>query len=153
MEPARVAAWYGAWMRIADEAAAGKRGHADLAACAARLRKNDAKLEPELALWLAERGTRVRADGSYEFKHDPLHLTVGPYGYTVEAAARFWSRIACPTLLVEGEESAFRLSGAEEARRYGAFAHATKVVLPGAAHMMQRHQPAALAQLLVDFFG
>jgi pimeloyl-ACP methyl ester carboxylesterase len=150
MEPVRAAAWVDAWTRIASSPA--KPGHASIDVCAERLRKNDPRLTPELARWLAERGTRQREDGSFEFKHDPLHLTVGPYGFAVDVAARFWRRVACPTLLVEGEDSMFRLHGDEAERRYGAFAHARREVLPGAAHMMQRHQPAALAQLLVDFF-
>ena len=151
MEPSRAAAWIAAWNRVAESAP--RAGYPTLEAAAERLRKNDAKLGPELALWLAERGTRRSEGGSFEFKHDPLHLTVGPYGFTVELAARFWNRVACPTLLVEGEESVYRLTGAEAERRYGAFRDARRAVLPGAAHMMQRHQPAALAAMLVDFVG
>ncbi len=154
MEATRAATWIAQWTRIGKLAGdtLARPGHANVAAAAERLRKNDPKLDPELAMWLAERGTRARADGTLDFKHDPLHLTVGPYGFSVDNAARFWRRVSCPTLLVDGEESGFRLPPDEQARRYGAFAHARHVVLPGAAHMMQRHQPAALARLLVEFF-
>jgi pimeloyl-ACP methyl ester carboxylesterase len=150
MEPTRTAAWISGWMKVAERKP--RPGYPSVVEAAERLRKNDPKLDLQLARWLAERGTRRRPDGTLEFKHDPLHVTVGPYGYTIEAAARFWRNIQCPTLLVDGAESAFRLAPEEEARRYGAFEHARHVVLPGAAHMMQRHQPAALAQVLVDFF-
>jgi pimeloyl-ACP methyl ester carboxylesterase len=152
MDPSRAAAWVAGWTGLAAREAA-KPGHASLAVCAERLRKNDPKLTPELALFLAERGTRLRADGSYEFKHDPLHLTVGPYGFDVEIARRFWTRVSCPTLLVDGADSIFRLPPAEAERRYGAFVHARREILPGAAHMMQRHQPRALAELLLAFVG
>jgi len=153
MEPTRAAAWIAGWTGLAERtAASGKsRTYTSVQAAAERLRKNDLRLEPELALWLAERGTRRRDDGSFEFKHDPLHVTVGPYGFSVDVATRFWRRVACPTLIVDGAESAFRLAPAEAERRYGAFAHAQRAILPGAAHMMQRHQPAALAALLLDF--
>ena len=153
MEPSRAAAWIAGWTGLAERtAASGKsRAYASLEAAAERLRKNDPRLDPALALWLAERGTRRRADGSIEFKHDPLHVTVGPYGFSVDVATRFWRRITCPTLIVDGAESAFRLAPAEAERRYGAFAQARRAILPGAAHMMQRHQPDALADLLLDF--
>jgi pimeloyl-ACP methyl ester carboxylesterase len=146
--PERMLAWLDAWRRVREKA---PRTYASLAEAAARLRENDPLLSEELALRLVEHATRPGADGRLRFKHDPLHATVGYYAYKVETAMRYWSRIACPVLLLEGGLSTFRLSDEERARRQAAFRDARRAVIPGAGHMMQRHQPRAVAQALVEF--
>ena len=114
---------------------------------AARLRKHDPLLGEELALRLATHGTRV-VDGGFVWKHDPLHLTMGPYPFRRDAAAQYWKRITCPALIVDGAKSTLNLADAERAERRSMFPNARHVVLPEAGHMMARHQPAALATLL-----
>jgi pimeloyl-ACP methyl ester carboxylesterase len=116
---------------------------------AARICAHDPLLAPELARLLAERGTVAGPDGRLRWKHDPLYATPGPYPFQLEAAKRFWRNIRCPVLLVEGAESTFRHPEAEA--RHACFASARRVELPGAGHMIQRHQPARLAELLVEF--
>jgi pimeloyl-ACP methyl ester carboxylesterase len=145
--PDRVRAWIDAWERTR---ARPPRSYASLAEAAARLREHDPLLTAELAERLAVTGTVVE-DGRYRFKHDPLHVTPGPWGFSVAVARQFWSRIRCPTLLVEGGESLFRPLAEEHARRAAHIAGARQVTLPSAGHMMQRHQPVALAKLLTDF--
>jgi pimeloyl-ACP methyl ester carboxylesterase len=149
MEPARVAAWVQGWARVA--AGAPHRKYATLEAAADRLQANDSRLERQLALRLAEKGTRENPDGTRSFKHDPLHLTTGPYGFTFEAAARFWRRVTCPVLLIEGADSDFRLSPEETARRHGCFVNARHEIIPGAAHMMHRDKPVDVADALLRF--
>jgi pimeloyl-ACP methyl ester carboxylesterase len=144
--PERVAAWIEAWRRVR---AATQRSYASLDEAAARLREHDRLLSVDLSRELAERGTVEEADGRRRFKHDPLHATTGPYGFQLDAARRFWRAIRCPVLLVDGAESEYRLADAAE--RHACFVQMQQMVLPGAGHMMQRHQPAALAQLLVRF--
>jgi pimeloyl-ACP methyl ester carboxylesterase len=148
--PARVAQWLATWQRARH---ATQSTYADVAEAAARLRKNDPLLDEELALVLADKGTRVTADGRRQFKHDPVHLTRGPYAYSVGAAEEFWRAITCPVLLVEGSESVFRHAREETERRHACFANRRTAVLDGAAHMMQRHQPDALAALLLEFLS
>jgi pimeloyl-ACP methyl ester carboxylesterase len=150
--PDRVRTWIAAWRRVQGaRGGRGSRGYPDAAAAAARLRDHDPLLDEEQALWLAARGAAPGADGLWRFKHDPLHMTPGPLPYRADVAASFWGRVRCPTLLVEGEASAFRHPPEEHARRAGGFAAREEAVLPGAGHMMQRHQPAALARLLRRF--
>jgi pimeloyl-ACP methyl ester carboxylesterase len=129
------------------------RGYGDLAEAAARLQKHDPLLAPELARELAERGTARRPDGRLAFKHDPLHVTTGPLPFRVVFAAEFWRRITCPVLLVEGALSAFRHGGKEWEERASLIASTKRAVLAGAGHMMQRHQPATLADMLVEFLA
>lgn len=146
--PERTATWIESWRRVRERP---QRSYATVEEAAARLRENDPLLSGALALRLAGAGTSRGTDGRLRFKHDPLHATLGPYAFRVEAACRFWEKITCPVLLVEGDQSSFRLAPEDEARRRAAFPHAGRAVLEGAGHMMQRHQPAALARLLVEF--
>jgi len=124
------------------------RSYDSVEAAAARLRQNDAGLDEALSLRLAEHGTTRGEDGRLRFKHDPLHLTRGPYPFQLDVARSFWQRIACPVLLVEGSESPFRaLDRSKE------FPGARRAVIDGAGHMMQRHRPAELARLLAEFLS
>ncbi len=148
--PERVAHWTAAWKRAREKSG---RGYASVEEAAQRLLSNDPLLERELALELAEHGTALGADGRRRFKHDPLHLTRGPYPFRVDVAEAFWRRIGCPVLLVEGSESSFRAMGAEAERRAACFANVRKAVLDGAGHMLQRHQPLPLADLLLEFLA
>ena len=124
------------------------RGYDSIEAAAARLRQHDPQLHEALSLRLARHGTSRGADGQLRFKHDPLHLTRGPYPFRLEVARSFWQRIRCPTLLVEGGESPFR-----ELDRSGDFPDAERAVVEGAAHMIQRHKPRELGRLLAGFLS
>jgi pimeloyl-ACP methyl ester carboxylesterase len=119
---------------------------------AARLRKTDPLLSEASARELAARGTHAVA-GGVSWKHDPVHLTMGPYPFRRDSAAEFWKAIACPVLYVEGVRSAFRHPAAEREERLGCLRDARYVELADAGHAMQRHQPAALAAVLDDFLG
>ncbi len=146
--PERVRVWLDAWRRVRERPA---RSYADLDEAAARLRAHDPLLDPALAMELAERGTRVDPDGRRRFKHDPIHATTGPTPFRVDYAAQFWRRITCPVLMVEGERSVFRAAADEVDRRLAHFGSFERALVPGAGHMMQRHQPAALAAILTAF--
>ena len=148
--PDRVAAWLSAWKRVRDRP---QNSYATVAEAASRLRSRDALLDEDTAVELAGRGTVRGDDGRYRFKHDPLHTTIGPYPFRVDMAQQFWRQVTCPVLLVEGENSAFRLGEDDRERRYGSFRDARREVLAGAGHMMQRHRPAPLAQMVLDFLG
>jgi pimeloyl-ACP methyl ester carboxylesterase len=151
--PERVRAWLDAWARVRKLP---PRRYRSLPEAAERLQKTDPRLSRELALRLATSGTRRGPDGSYEFKHDPLHGTPGPYPFSVEAAAQFWQKVSCPVLLVDAAESDFHLAPADTARRVAAFSQSPVLRcerLLDAGHMMQRHQPAALAKLLGEFLA
>jgi pimeloyl-ACP methyl ester carboxylesterase len=148
--PDRVRLWLDSWRRVRERQ---PKSHAGIDEAAARLRAHDPLLGEELARELAVHGTRPAPDGGLAFKHDPLHVTLGPMPFRVEYAAEFWTRITCPVLWVEGELSAFRHAVGEVDRRVGLLANAERAMLPGAGHMMQRHQPAALADLVAAFLS
>jgi pimeloyl-ACP methyl ester carboxylesterase len=149
--PERVGTWILGWERIRRLA---PKTYATVEEAAARLCAHDALLDPAVALRLAEHGTARGPDGRFGFKHDPLHLTRSPYGgFRFEIAERFWRKIACPTLLVDGEVSDFHLYPEEAARRIGCFPHAERATVPGAGHMMHRQKPAELAAILNQFLA
>jgi pimeloyl-ACP methyl ester carboxylesterase len=151
--PERVRTWLDAWARVQKLP---PRRYKSLAEAAERLCKTDRRLPGELALRLATHGTTQSPDGTFQFKHDPLHTTPGPYPFSVRAAAQFWQEVRCPVLLVDAIDSDFHLAPEDTARRVAAFSGSPALRiehLANAGHMMQRHQPAALARLLVDFLG
>jgi pimeloyl-ACP methyl ester carboxylesterase len=148
--PERMAHWIQGW-----EASGARRprGYPDVAAAAERLRQNDAGLGHAMSLRLAERGTELCDDGLRRFKHDPLHLTRGPYQFRVEQARAFWERIRCPVLFVDGSESPFRDRRVNVEERLSAISNVQRATLAGAGHMLQRHRPQELAHVLADFLG
>jgi pimeloyl-ACP methyl ester carboxylesterase len=141
----RMTGWIEAWRN-----ARGKRKPMpSLDDAARRLLKHDALLSPELARELAAAGTNA-VDGGVAWKQDPLHVTMGPYPYRLDMALKFWRKLTCPVLIVDGERSRMNLPIAERAERRKAFSNHRHVVLPDAGHALQRHQPAALAQLILE---
>ena len=146
--PDRVRSWLAAWERVRKKA---QRPLADLDDAARRLQLHDSRLETDLAHFLAERGTRVLPDGSRQFKHDPLHMTPGPYPFMVEVAAGFWRRITCPTLHVVAEQSEFPSSEEQQGEYARHFRDARIVRVPQTGHMLHRHQPRQIATLVADF--
>jgi pimeloyl-ACP methyl ester carboxylesterase len=149
--PERVAAWIRGWERARTM---GARTYATVEDAAARLRQHDSRLDPALALRLAEKGTTPDPGGGLRFKHDPLHATLGPYGgFQLDVAARFWRRVSCPTLHVHASDSEMHLAEGELDRRLDCFPNLTRRALEGAGHMMQRHKPSELAAMIAEFVG
>jgi pimeloyl-ACP methyl ester carboxylesterase len=149
--PARMREWVAGWWR--QSTATRRQMSAEEAA--ARLVANDPQLtDPELVARLVRDGAEQLADGRLAWKHDPLHLSRGPYAFTVEVASRFWGQVRCPVLFVDGGASLMRFAPEEQARRQGAFtrcASVSAVEIPGAGHMLHRHGGPALAEALAHF--
>lgn len=148
--PGRIERWLTACRRVRE---APPRTMASLTEAADRLCRHDPHLPKDRALRLAELGTSTDTDGRRSFKHDPLHLTSGPYPFLLEAAEALWRRTTCPVLLVDADQSEFQAFADEIARRAACFPDARRALLRDAGHMMQRHQPEALARLLIEFLG
>ena len=144
--PERVARWVEASKRARVR---NNTGYASLDAAAERLLGTDQLLKKDVARRLAGKGARLESDGKWRFKHDPLHLTTGPYPFRRSVAESFWKRISCPVLLVEGADSPYRALEETELRSQY-LRHARKSLLSDAGHMLQRHQPEALARLLIQ---
>ena len=143
--PTRTALWIDAW-----RAARAKepRPLPSLEEAARRLQKNDELLDEALARKLAELGTR-EVPGGYAWKHDPVHMTLGPYPFRLDVARAHWERVTCPVLVVDGGRSRLNLPEAERAARRASFARHRHLVIEGAGHAVQRHQPARLAEAIL----
>jgi pimeloyl-ACP methyl ester carboxylesterase len=143
--PSRTAMWIDSWSAARSKA----KPMASIDDAVRRLRKHDARLDEDLARELAEHGTRRTPDGIV-FKHDPLHMTFGPYPYRLETAIKFWQRVTCPVLIVDGEQSTMNLPIPERAARRAHFASHRHVVVADAGHAVPRHQPSVIAELLLE---
>ena len=141
--PTRTAMWIDAWR------AARTRGKPlpSIDEAVRRLKKHDELLGDGLARRLAEAGTRP-VEGGLVWKHDPLHHTFGPYPFRLEVAIKYWQRVTCPVVIIDGADSQMNLPLDERARRRAHFANHRHVVIDGAGHMIPRHQPARVAELI-----
>jgi pimeloyl-ACP methyl ester carboxylesterase len=143
--PARTAAWIDAW-----KAARSKPNvMPSIEEAVRRLRNHDDRLGEALARRLAEIGTR-EVEGGLVWKHDPLHRTFGPYPFRIETATKHWRAITCPVVIVDGADSRLTLPAAELERRRAHFASHRHVVVAGAGHAVPRHQPARVAELILE---
>jgi pimeloyl-ACP methyl ester carboxylesterase len=142
--PHRTTAWIDAWRGAREKV----KPMASLDDAVRRLRKNDELLDEDLARRMAVAGTR-EVFGGLVWKHDPLHTTFGPYPFRLDTARRYWERVKCPTLIVDGAQSRLNLSEADRAARRAHFADARHLVLDQAGHAVQRHQPAKLAEAIL----
>jgi len=117
---------------------------------AERLRANNSRLSPGLARLLAEKGTRPHPAGGLAWSFDPLHKTHSPAPFSADEFRLFLRRIACPTLLVEGEHSP--LPATLNDGRESELRQHRRIVLPDSGHMVHHDQPELLAQAVAEFF-
>lgn len=146
---ARTAHWVDAWR--AARAKPSFKPMASLDVAVARLQKNDRRLTDAAARRMAEVGTRPAPGGDgLVWKHDPLHMTSGPYAYRVAVAEAFWRAVTCPVLCVDGAQSELNLAEAERAARRAHFARCRHATVEDAGHALHRHQPAEVARLILE---
>jgi pimeloyl-ACP methyl ester carboxylesterase len=131
--------------------------YADAAAVAARLMKNNPRLAPDKAAWLATRWGEPTADGRWRLRADPAHKRVNPMLYRADETVAQWREIAAPLLWVEGAQTDMRVwwqdryPRAEFEARLAVVRHVTRVVLDDCGHMLHHDQPERLAHALSEF--
>jgi pimeloyl-ACP methyl ester carboxylesterase len=79
--------------------------YATIDQAAARMRAVNPRLSEELALRLAQHGTRLGDDGHVRWKFDPLARPRTPIELSPEDERTIFAAITCPTLLVQGRDS------------------------------------------------
>ena len=150
--PQRYAAWLDALktpQRLPDFASLGE--------VAERLRRNDPRLTPERAAWLAPHWARPDQGGRWVVRADPAHRRPNPVPYRVDEALACWRRIAAPVLWVEGRETdpdrlwGGRFSRPEFERRMAQVPRLRRVTIDGAGHMLHHDQPQRLAEVVERF--
>ncbi|MCG3188224.1 MAG: 2-succinyl-6-hydroxy-2,4-cyclohexadiene-1-carboxylate synthase [Burkholderiaceae bacterium] len=130
-----------------------------LDAVAARLTKNNPRLAPERALWLAAHWAERRDDGLWHLLGDPAHKRMNPVPYRKDEALAGWRRIAAPTLWIEGDETdpdrwwGHRYPRSEFDARIALVPDLRRVRLAACGHMLHFDQPQALAEAIESFLG
>ncbi len=117
----------------------------------ARLVQNHSGVKPEVLARRVPELARVGEDGVLSWLADPLHRTLSPMPFYVEAYKAFARRVACPVLSVDGGPSGFQPP--DESDRLACFASVRRETLAGAGHMLHWTEPGAVSALLVDFLG
>lgn len=90
-------------------------------------------------------------EGKRVWAYDPLHRTRSPMSIPAPDFNVFLSRIACPTLLVEGSESPFSQWVTD--KREDEIRNLTRATIPDAGHMIHLEKPTALANVVADFLN
>jgi pimeloyl-ACP methyl ester carboxylesterase len=146
--PVRMEKWIG---ELRDRGRTHFREYARPEDGARQLQHSNPRLTPELALYLACSGMRQNGNGKWVWKFDPLHRTTLPQPFYAFQALEFLRRIACPVLIVEGEESHQRRRSDKQSRlealRDRRVAH-----VENAGHMVHHDNPERLAEVLGNFF-
>jgi pimeloyl-ACP methyl ester carboxylesterase len=135
------------------------KSYAGLDDVAARLIKNNPRLQPERAAWLAAHWAERRDDGRWHILGDPAHKRVNPMLYRKDHVLESWKRISAPTLWIEGDETdpdrwwGHRYPRSEFDARIAHVRHLQRARLPACGHMLHLDQPQALATALEAFLN
>lgn len=114
-----------------------------LADATARLQRQDPRLSPEQARWLAYTATEGDDDQRF-WRYDPRHRMRSPQPFRLDQAQTFWAALDCPRLLLYGEQSeALRLPDWQD--RLAAFGPAEIQSIAEAGHNLHLHQPEVIA--------
>jgi pimeloyl-ACP methyl ester carboxylesterase len=144
----RVAKWVDQLDALHDRA---PRRYKTIEDAAAQMQTHNKRLSRELALHLAKHGARRNDDGSYSWKFDPYQRASAPQRLWPDDHVALWSRISCPTLLVNADESF--LGGARAAGLADHFQHARIETIAGAGHWLQHDKPDEVLAAIRGFLG
>jgi pimeloyl-ACP methyl ester carboxylesterase len=159
--PRKVRAWLDALRRLPSFTP-----YASFEAVAARLMKNDPRLSPDKAAFLARHWAAQHADGTVRLTSDPRHKLPFPTVYRLEETLAIWRCIRARTLWIaaedshiprwlnahpEGEGATDSMAGVR--KRMAHVPGATLAVVPDAGHMLHHDQPHAVARAIEGFLG
>lgn len=132
------------------------RDYADFDELAARLQRNNHRLLPEAALFLA-RCWGKQEGGRVSLRADPAHRRINPVLYRLEEAEACWRQVNAPVLWVEGAETKtpaqIGLGATDLVQRKACFARLESHVIADAGHMLHHDQPRQLAILIENFLA
>ncbi|MDR1968452.1 MAG: alpha/beta hydrolase [Burkholderiaceae bacterium] len=154
--PQRLAQWLDELKQLRRGAIAMKP-YASLEAVAKRLMKNNPRLPPGKAVWLAGQWARPDAEGRWQVMGDAAHKVVNPYLFRVDEALALYAAIRAPLLAVEASDDSLarwwqeRYTLAEYHQRLKHVPDCRVAVIQDAGHMLHHDQPETLARLVEDF--
>lgn len=136
------------------------RGYASQPEVAARLQKNNPRLNDARALFLAGHWAAPDQGGNWSLLADPQHRLTNPTLYRVEEIMACWQAISAPVLWVEAKNSELvprfgppDVAREEIDRRIAHFADVTILMVENAGHMVQHDQPEILARAIESFLA
>lgn len=132
------------------------RVYADREALATRLRRDNPRLTPARASFLAEHMGQ-ETEGGIRFAADPCHRWVNPVLYRLEEVRACWQRVTAPVLCVRGDDSAYMreyIPDEDDYReRIACFADVRDVTLESCGHNIHHDCPEKAARLIEEFFA
>ncbi len=133
------------------------RTYASLDDVAARLIKNNPRLEPHRAAYLAQHWSSRDDDGQYHLLADPAHKIPSPQLYRLDEVMAVWANVRAKVLHIEAASSpalawlAGDIPHAEYKARFRAFVDWREKIVEDAGHMVHHDQPQQVAALIEAF--
>jgi len=135
-------------------------GYRSQSEIAARLQKNNPRLDDERAAFLARHWARQNDAGEWEILGDPAHKLTNPVLYQLDQTLACWKNISAPVLWVEAADSEiWRWMGPKERvraeidRRIGFIPAVKTLVIDNAGHMLHHDQPQMVADAIERFIA
>jgi pimeloyl-ACP methyl ester carboxylesterase len=144
----RIAKWIGQLDKLAERE---PRRYRTIEEAAAQMRAHNARLPGELAHHLATYGVRQNEDGTYSWKFDPCQRAMAPHRLSADDHMSLWSRITCPTLLLQAEDSFLASSRIGSLASYFPQAHVERI--SGAGHWLHHDKPDEVLRAIRTFLG
>jgi pimeloyl-ACP methyl ester carboxylesterase len=144
----RIEKWVDQLEKLHDRAS---RRYRTLEDAAAQMQAHNKRLSRELALHLATHGARRNADDTYSWKFDPYQRAMAPQRLWADDHTALWSRITCPTLLLNADESF--LAGARATGLAEYFHQARVETISGAGHWLHHDKPNEVLGSVQRFLG
>jgi len=131
------------------------RPYDSLEAVAARLRRENPRLDDGKAHFLASHWAHANGDGRFVIRSDPRHKLANPQLFRMEEILACWKEVTAPVLWVFARESRgtgyLKDSPAQLAERKAAFRDYREAWIEEAGHMMHHDQPGRAARLIENF--
>ena len=124
---------------------------------ARRLMKNNPRLSPDKATWLAEHWAEPDPQGRWNILGDPAHKRVNPTLYRVGEVLACWKRISAPVMSVVGRQTDLaqwwgdRYSLGQYQERLQVVPQVRSEWIEDCGHMLHHDQPEVLARLIESF--
>jgi pimeloyl-ACP methyl ester carboxylesterase len=115
----------------------------------ARLRASNERLSEDLARELVSAAAQRNDDGSWTWRHDPLHRVRSAQIYRPDNYAPFVERVSCPVLLIDGGLSWYRWE--DLPARRARLADWRQIRIEGSGHMLHHERPAELGAAIATF--
>ena len=132
------------------------RDYESLEAVAARLMKNNPRLRPDQAAFLAPHWSCPTADGRLAPAGDPAHKLRNPVLYRVDETTEVWREIRADVLWVLAELTDAWHRFIHEPpyqERLAAIRSLRRETVAGAGHMLHHDQPGTVASLIQEFLS